>query len=485
MLIENGDNKLQFYPVPAGAVLREDYILRVRPVGTEEWQELKTYQVKVDMHDVRMASMAYFDFAGKVEVEITIPRFYTVYRADIRPLSLGIQPVIEPRRVTFMLDRPCNLSVELNRDRFHNLHLFAGALEDAPDKGGENVMMVKGSLDRPGFLGDGINQELERMPAGRTLYVEAGLYYISESIWHLPSHTNIYFEGGAVLIGALVFENGEDLHISGRGLLYLADFHRFSSINGIRLSHCNNVTIGNLIFVNPPHYTVYLGGCADVTVRNIKSFSCEGWSDGIDMMSCQDVLVAGGFLRTSDDCVTVYGSRWDNFGDSRNVTVRDITLWADVAHPMMVGVHGDHRRDGDVIEHITFENIDVLEHHEFQPNCLGVMAINVGDKNLVRDVVYKNIRIEPFEHGKVLDFQVKWDERYNPAPGRGIEYILLENIQVMTGDGEEPSSITGYSDEFMVRDVTIRSFRRDGKRTGSLEEANILAGPFAKNIRLE
>ena len=123
--------------------------------------------------------------------------------------------------------------------------------------------------------------------------------------------------------------------------------------------------------------------------------------------------------------------------------------------------------------------------HEFQPNCLGVMAINVGDKNLVRDVVYKNIRIEPFEHGKVLDFQVKWDERYNPAPGRGIEHILLENIQVMTGDGEEPSSIIGYSDEFMVRDVTIRSFRRDGKRTGSLGEANILAGPFAKNIRLE
>ena len=28
------------------------------------------------------------------------------------------------------------------------------------------------------------------------------------------------------------------------------------------------------------------------------------------------------------------------------------------------------------------------------------------------------------------------------------------------------ASIIGYSDEFMVRDVTIRSFRRDGKRTG-------------------
>lgn len=485
MIFVSGDNRLQLHPVPAGAVLQEDYCLRVRPVGAEQWQELKAYRVKVDMHDVRLASMACFDFEGNVEVEITVPRFYTFYQVDIRPLSLGIQPVIEPKRVTFILDRPVNLSVELNKDRFHNLHLFAGAIEEGPDKESGNVLVVHGSLDRPGFLGDGLNRELEAMPEGRTLYVEAGLYYIGECIWHLPSHTNIYFEGGAILIGGLVFENGEDLHIGGRGMLYLADFARFGSVNGIRLSHSRNVTIENLTFVNPPHYTVYLGGCTGVTVRNIRSFSCEGWSDGIDMMSCQDVTVEGGFLRTSDDCVTVYGSRWDNHGDSRNIHVRDITLWADVAHPMMVGVHGRHEKDGDVIENVTFENIDVLEHHEFQPNCLGVMAINVGDKNIVRNIIYKNIRIEPFEHGKILDLQVKWDERYNPAPGHGIQNVLFEGIHVQTGDGEEPSTIDGLNEEFMVRDVTIRGFFRDGKCAENLEEANIQIGKFVENIRLE
>lgn len=485
MIFENGDNRLQLYPVPTGAVLQEDYTLNVRPAGGQDWQELKTYRVKVDMHDVRTASMAYFDFAGKVEVEITFPQFCEVYRVDIRPLALRIVPVIEPNRVTFSLDRPVNISVEINRDRFHNLHLFAGTIEDAPDRHGENTLLIQGSLDQPGFLGDDISRALEQMPAGRTLYVEAGLYYITECIWHLPARTNIYLEGGVVLIGGLVFENGEDLHISGRGVLYLADFARFSGTHGIRISHCRNVSIDDLIFVNPPHYTVCLGGCENVVIRNIKTFSCEGWSDGIDMMSCKNVLVEGGFLRTSDDCVAVYGSRWDNFGDSRDVTVRNISLWADVAHPLIIGTHGDHRHNGDVIENIIYENIDILEHHEFQSGYLGTMTINAGDKNTVRNVVYRNIRIEPFEHGKVLDFQVKWNQDYNPAPGRRIENVLLEDIYIQTGDGEEPSVISGYSKEFYIQDVTIRRMFRDGKQIFSLEDGNIKVGCFVRNVKLK
>ncbi len=478
-------NQLRIYPVPKGAVLQADYSLRVRNVGAEDWQELKVYRVKVDMHDVRSASMVYFDFSGKVEVEITFPKFYTVYRVDIRPLSLGIMPETEPKRITFILDKPVNLSVEVNKDRFHNLHLFAGPIEEAPDKAGANVLVVKGSLDRPGCLGDGINAQLEAMPEGRMLYVEPGIYYIGESVWHLPSHTHIYLEGGAVLIGGLALEHGEGLHISGRGILYLADYHRFTGINGIRLNHSREIVIENLIFINPPHYTVSLGDCEDVELRNLKSFSCEGWSDGLDMMSCRRVLAEGCFLRTSDDCVAVYGSRWDNYGGSREITVRNTTLWADVAHPTMIGVHGDHRKEGDVIEDILFENIDILEHHEFQPGYLGALAINAGDKNLVRKVTYRDIRIEPFEHGKVLDFQVKWNKDYNPAPGREIRDILVENVRVMSGDGEEPSIIAGYSGEFPVRNVRIRDFYRDGRKVESLEEAGIVVGEFAEDVKLE
>ena len=151
---------------------------------------------------------------------------------------------------------------------------------------------------------------------------------------------------------------------------------------------------------------------------------------------------------------------------------------------MMIGTHGDHAHEGDVIEEILFEDIDVLEHHEFQPGYLGVMAINAGDKNLVRNVTYRRIRIEPFEHGKVLDFQVKWNRDYNPAPGRGIWDILVEKVNIMSGDGEEPSVIAGYSQEFSVRGIEIRDFYRDGRKAESLEEARIVVGEYVGDVRM-
>lgn len=478
-------NQVVVYPVPDGAVVQEDYILKVRPIGSEKWQQVGIYQVKVDMHDVRDSSMAYFDFKGRVEVEITFPCFYSVYRVDIRPLSLGIKPIVEPKRIRFELDRPANMAVEINKERFHNLHLFAGAIEEAPDKCGDDVLLVRGSLTKPGNIGDGMNETIAAMPEGRLVYIEAGIHYIGEFIWHLPSHTRIYLEGGAILKGALVCDHVKDVKIFGRGMLYLANFERFSSTNGLRVSHSREITVENLMFVNPPHYTIYLGDCTDVNIRNVKSFSCEGWSDGIDMMSCRNVTVDGGFLRTSDDCIAIYGSRWDNRGDSRNITVKNISVWADVAHPLMIGTHGAHEEDGDLIENITFENIDILEHHEYQSGYLGAMTINAGDKNTVRNVVYRDIRIEPFEHGKVLDIQVKWNRDYNPAPGRLIENIRLERIFVMSGWGEETSVICGYDENFLVKNVRISDFYRDGVRVKSLEEANIEVGNFTEGVLYE
>ena len=61
------------------------------------------------------------------------------------------------------------------------------------------------------------------------------------------------------------------------------------------------------------------------------------------------------------------------------------------------------------------------------------MCINAEDKNVVRNVNYSNIRIEPFAHGKVLDFQVKQNKDYNPAPGRLISGVHLEPSNIAVG----------------------------------------------------
>ncbi|WP_317044485.1 glycosyl hydrolase family 28 protein [Hymenobacter crusticola] len=161
-----------------------------------------------------------------------------------------------------------------------------------------------------------------------------------------------------------------------------------------------------MIVKNPQHYTVYGGQSNHLTIRNLKSFSAKPWSDGIDLMSCSDVLVDDVFLRTSDDCVALYGHRWQFYGNARNVTVQNSTLWADVAHPTNLGLHGDTDIAGDTLEHITFRNLDILEHDEDGPNYQGCRAISGGDLNLVRDVRYEDIRMEDFEEDQLLNLRV-------------------------------------------------------------------------------
>lgn len=480
---ENLLNKLVSYPVHNEAVLQKDYKIRARALGDSEWTELAAYRVKVDMHDVHLASMAYFDFEGSVEIEISGPWY--IYQADIRPLSKKIEYSCDTKVLRFILDQPANLSIEFNRDRNHNLHLFAGPLQKKiPDKVEGSTLVIRGSQAGLSSFGAEVVKQLEEMPKGRTLYLEPGIHYIREVALNLPSDTEVYLAGGCILIGALICSHRSNIRIYGRGIIYQADFQRFSGINGVRLSHSEHISIEDVIIINPPHYTVYIGGSRDVTIRNVKSFSCEGWSDGLDVMSSRNILMEGCFLRTSDDCIAIYGSRWPYKGDTDNITVRNMTLWADVAHPINLGTHGDFEHEGNLIEKIHFTDIDILEHNEYQEGYLGCMAINVGDKNTARNITFENIRIEPFKHGKILDFQVKFNPDYNPAPGRRIENITLNNIQYH-GMGEVPSMICGFNEEYVVDGVHLRNIIINDKKAATFEEANIKIGEFAGNITIE
>ena len=238
--------------------------------------------------------------------------------------------------------------IEINGERFHCLHLFAGAMQEEP---ADNVLYLDAS--RPGPHTTETRRllpRLEAMPANPTRVFGPGLHVIDEYLFPVPSGLRIYLAPGAAVMGGFVISEAEDVHISGHGVILQESFHRYSSINGVRVSHSKHITIEGLTCINPPHYTVYLGGSEDVTVRSIRSFSCEGWSDGIDMMSCRDVHVDGCFLRTSDDCIAIYGRRWEYNGDMRDILVENCTLWADVAHPSIIGTHGDYEHDGNMIE---------------------------------------------------------------------------------------------------------------------------------------
>nr|WP_303777555.1 glycosyl hydrolase family 28 protein [Bacteroides intestinalis] len=422
----NSQNQLVTYPAPEGAELMNDFTIQVRETG-KDWKPVDTYMVKVDEvrgteHQVEKASMSYFDFSGEVEVSVTF-NHGTIQTGRVRPLSYKITPSISGSTMTFKLDRPRNLSVEVNGDIFHNLHLFANPIDENKPKKIKDKNLIYFGPGIHTFPGDTLN-----VPSGKTVYVA----------------------GGAVVKGLIQVVNAQDVKILGRGIV-IPD--RWA---GLRIVNSKNVTIEGVISTQCP-----TGGSDSVTIRNIKVISSYGWGDGLNVFASNNVLYDGVFCRNSDDCTTVYGTRMGFTGGCKNITMQNSTLWADVAHPIFIGIHGN-TKNPEVLENLNYINIDILDHKEKQLDYQGCLAINAGDNNLIRNVRFENIRIEDFRQGQLVNLRIFFNEKYCTAPGRGIEDILFKNISY-TGENAEVSMIIGYDKERKVKNIRFENLQINGE----------------------
>ena len=443
--------QLKTYPVGlhTGMPHNDDYTVRVRMLGGE-WQDVFEYKVQVDLDKPQDASMVQFDMGSPVEVMVK-KNNGTVREVAIRPLNNNIACRQVQNAVFFTLDKPQNLSVEFNGDRLHNLHLFANPME-------EEVYSeeAKGVM----FFGPGIHRPKD-LPNNQI---------------RIPSNTTVYLAPGAVLKAKLLVDNAENVRIIGRGILD-------HPVRGIEITDAKNVLIDGITVVNTEHYTVFGGGSSEIVIRNLKTFSCKSWSDGIDMMCCRKVLVDNVFLRTGDDCIALYNHRWNWWGGSSDITVRNSVLWADVAHPINVGGHGDpDSLTGEVIENLTFHNIDILEHDEDDPLYQGCMTVDCGDKNWVRNVLFEDIRVENIQEGRLFYVKVRFNPKYDKQPGNGIEGITFRNI-TYTGVGENASLVQGLDKNRCVRNVVFDSIMINGVKMKHLK--GIIKNEFIEDIEIK
>ncbi|WP_205702872.1 glycosyl hydrolase family 28 protein [Botryobacter ruber] len=417
--------RLQTYTAPKGALLNDDFTVKVRIPG-QKWQDLPEYLVKVDevvnaKHTVKDASMASFDFSGKVEVMVTYNKG-AIETARIRPLSYGIQHQVDKNNLTFTLDQPRNLSVEVNGDIFHNLHLFANPmLEFVPKKNDPNVI----------FFGPGIHE-------------------FKDQKFNVPSGKTVYISGDAVLRGQLLIHDARDVKVIGRGMV------EHTVKMGVHIANSQNVLVEGIFLTQ-----CATGGSDNVTLRNIKSISYYGWGDGLNVFASNNVLMDGVFCRNSDDCTTVYATRKGFVGGSKNITMQNSSLWADVAHPIFIGIHGN-SVNPDVIENLNYVNIDILDHKEAQIDYQGCLAINGGDNNLIRNVRFEDIRIENFRQGQLVNIRIFYNPKYCTAPGKGIENLLFKNISY-TGNNATLSIIAGYNEERKIKKIVFENLKINGE----------------------
>jgi len=418
-------DKLVVYAAPQGALLNKDFSVKVRQPGNE-WQVVPNHLIKVDevretKHHVEEASMAYFDFSGEVEVSVTFNNG-PISKARIRPLSYGIEPVVKGNTLTFKLDQPRNLSVEVNDDIFHNLHLFANPIiKNIPDRNDQDVI----------FFGPGIHE-------------------FENDKFQVPSNKTVYIDGGAILRGQLLIHNAQNVKVMGSGMV------EHTVKMGVHISNSKNVTVEGI-------YTTQCatGGSDSVTIRNVKSISYYGWGDGLNVFASKNVYFDRVFCRNSDDCTTVYATRKGFEGGCRNIVMENSTLWADVAHPIMIGIHGN-AQNFDIIEDLVYRNIDILDHKEAQLDYQGCLAINGGDNNIIRNVLFEDIRIEDFRQGQLFNIRIFYNRKYCEAPGMGIENIYFKNISYH-GSNAEISVIAGYNSDRKVKNITFENLRINGR----------------------
>lgn len=418
-------------------------------------QDVKTYMCEVNPHKkIQKASWCQFEAAQGATVQV-VRHGEKIKEAMVRPLSKSIKyKQINDSTIQFKIpgvkdNRGYALEVDINGDREHCLHIFIDGPEletfSAPDpdskidinwktKNNHDVFVQNPRLI---YFGPGVHKPHD-LPSGEI---------------KIPSGATVYIAPGAVIRARLIVDRAENVRIIGRGVL-------LSPLRGVEITYSKDVLVDGLTVINPHHYTVFGGQSKNITIRNLRSFSCHPWSDGIDMMCCKNVTVEDVFLRNNDDAFAIYNHRWWYWGGSENFHIRRATIFNDLAHPFNIGSHGDDRSDdGELCHDVWIEDCDILS-----ADCDGIISISCGDKNKIEGIHFSNIRIEEVVKAAIYKLQVYFSGKYNRAPGNYIRDVWIKDVEY-NGDESKlsPNIIKNYDERHTVSDIHFENIRINGK----------------------
>ncbi|OJJ55362.1 hypothetical protein ASPSYDRAFT_1158900 [Aspergillus sydowii CBS 593.65] len=235
------------------------------------------------------------------------------------------------------------------------------------------------------------------------IYYGAGYHELDDMV-NITSGQTVYLAPGSVVQGGFNFENTSDAAIIGRGVLYR------SPGEAITIGHSQRIRVAGVTVLNPGKYSLMIGSSRDIAVSGLRSVSAVQWGDGIDVFCSQDVMLEKLFM---------------------------------------------------LMEGVTISNIDILDHREPQVDYQGCLAINCGDENLLKDIVFEDIRVEDFRLGMLLSFKVLYNQKYNLAPGRGVHNVTVRNLSY-NGTGGNIPAITGYDEDRNIQFVDFQGLEIGG-----------------------
>lgn len=392
-----------------------------------------------------------FECAGAVTVEIETSG--PQKNVKVHPLSLGIEPHIHGNRMTFAMQCPQNLQVEIEGKPL----LYVYALPPAtPVPTGPKVRRFEGGKVH-----------------------EAGLIVLGDG-------ETCWIEPGAVVRGSIRAADAAGVRIGGYGIL---DGGYWMEREGrcrkaLVLDHCRNTRIESLLMLGPSHWMVVLGACEDIVVAGVRQIASEVSSDGIDIAGSKRVRVTGCCLHNGDDNIAIKAICNKAGQDDRvpigfpdedwKGTVEDVVVTGCIFYNIHGGTAMEigYETSTEHIRNIRFEDIDVLAVHQFG----SVFGIHNGDRARVEEVVYDNIRID-HHFDTLVDFRIL-KSRWNTDTERGgIRNITIRNVmalQSIHNAGYTVSIISGYDADHPVTGVTFENFELGGKQVQNADDLDLV-----------
>lgn len=354
-------------------------------------------------------------------------------------------------------------------------------------------------------------------------------YNSLNGVINLNAGDEIFIEGGGVLNGGLIAKDKDNVKVYGRGTIDLtnypkkydqSDTNAYAWVQPLTFIRSKNITLDGLVINDSQQLAVELTDCGgttdnlpeNVNINNMKIFTHAIWGDGYHMRGTMNVSINDCFNRTSDDCISIYASRrlgWDLCDsayqnqvyndpfapgaiypalnkcalksdgtpdpnalpylnrDALNIKVTNTLLYADNAHAIEIGWHGNQMlNNGKDIYNLYFDNIDILEHDQnwvqrngnVIPTYDGAIGINCSDDNKCGNFLFRNIRIEDFTAGSIMAVRVMpFGEGDAYKSGKIVQDIRFENL-TYTGTGQNKSIISGVNCDRFVNGVHFENF---------------------------
>jgi hypothetical protein len=323
-------------------------------------------------------------FEASNKVEIIIKKLNgDIQESTIFPARLGIKPTINQNEIRLNVTPPCKLFVDLKGMEEHPLFIFVDSPEkQIPSKNDKNV-----------------------------IWFEAGKVHNVGLQYKVPNGSTVYVEGGAVVWGTFVCEDGPlKTTIRGRGVITTRSSERkpnaenipFCSIYGVK----TDLDIEGVTITDPVKFCIL--GRKKVETKNVKLFAwyhqTDGWGGG------DDSWIDDSFMKVFDDNVKLYG----NNQKATNLTIYQQHNGA----PFQLSWGGQSGQN------CTVENVDIVKCWVDKKGGVGnsaLLNLRKGSDKPIGNITIKNVNADQGIYQLIGILNDK---------GSKVENITLENINI-------------------------------------------------------